>query len=634
MARHAQRALTHRGPDSTGLWQHGGTTLGHTRLSIIDLTRSGDQPMANERGDVVVCYNGEIYNFRDLRRKLQSHGHVFRSNTDTEVLVHGYEQWATNVVERLDGMFAFAVWDEKRRTLLLARDRPGKKPLFYHVGSTGEVTFASEIKAFWAHSQTGEGAGRSAPRPIIRPQAIVEYLTYGYVPGEPTFYEDVFELPPAHLLRLDGSGRPTGPESFSKPRRYWDISFESSRRANRPEGKGRPGPTSLMGTAREIRHLVDKAVEKRLISDVPLGAFLSGGLDSSIVVGLMARKLAGRVKTFSIGFSGDRRYDETRYARMVARRFSTDHTEFQVTPQDVELLDRLVWLHDGPFSDSSAIPTAMLCRMTRDHVTVALTGDGGDELFAGYLRLWAGALSEKIPSPLRKWLPPAAGLLPAGDERTPSGKARRFLKGLSHPLPDRMLDWQPTFAFELGRLVRPELMADVAEEQLYGFQRRLFARTRGQSPLARLLDHNYRSYLPYDLQVKMDRCSMGASLEARSPLLDLDLTEACAKIPDRLRAPFGMTKLALRVAFADMVPPAVLSRGKMGFGVPLDAWFRGDLRELVADHLLDPNAHLGDYLRTSEVARSVTAHLAGDAHLGHHIFSLLTLELWLRKLRT
>ena len=631
-AREAQRALSHRGPDGVGVWQNGGVTLAHTRLKIIDLSKRAAQPMTNETGDITVVYNGEIYNFRELRRELEGHDHRFRSCSDTEVLVHGYEEWGVGVLERIDGMFAFGVWDEKRGVLFLARDRVGQKPLFFHTSTNGVgcFTFASEIK--------GLAAGGVPLKP--RSESIIDYLIYGYVVPPSTFYEGVQQVPPAHYVLVSNEDINCGQVDF---KRYWDVSFDGKGlhepRLDKPNGRKSPGFTEA---AQRVRALVESAVKKRMISHVPLGAFLSGGLDSTIITGVMSRLSSSPVKTFSIGFSADSRYDETNYAHMAARAFSTHHTKFNVTPQGMGFIRDLVVAHDGPFADSSAIPTALLAQLTKKHVSVVLTGDGGDELFAGYDRFSAGVFSEFLPKTVRSKLALLGAVLPALDERTFTGRVRRFLKGLSLPLPERMLRWQPHFAFLLPSLCRSDLLMDVfgrnkfTEEndfrELFGFQYGVFDKTRGLSTLARLLDHNFKTYLPNDLQVKMDRCTMAHGLEARSPFLDIPLIVECAGFPDRFKMWGGIKKAVLRYAFRDLVPAQILARRKMGFGVPLDVWFRTGWKKDLADYLLDPGSMLNEYLRHSEVVRYVKEHLSGRANRGHQLFALLTLELWLRDL--
>jgi asparagine synthase (glutamine-hydrolysing) len=380
--RRAQATLAHRGPEASGVARRPGATLAHARLRVIDLSPAGAQPMSNEDGSVWVTFNGEIYNFSALRAELDKLGHRFRSQSDTEVIVHGYEEWGDQVVERLEGMFAFGVWDERAQRLLLARDRAGEKPLYY-AQHAGRFLFASEIKALFA-----------AGLPVDPdPAGVVGFLAYGYAPPPGTMYQGVVQLPPASRLVLTSGGTPS-------VQRYWRIDFAAN-----------AAPSGEREVIDRVRHLMTESVRRTLVADVPVGAFLSGGIDSTIIVGLMAR-LGRKVRTFSIGFAGDARYDETGYARIAARAFGTEHTEFQVTPADFRLVEKLVWLHDGPFGDSSAIPTYVVSRLTREHVTVALSGDGGDELFAGYLRFWGAQATERVPGLLRRAASLAAPLLP------------------------------------------------------------------------------------------------------------------------------------------------------------------------------------------------------------------------------
>jgi asparagine synthase (glutamine-hydrolysing) len=597
--------LHHRGPESHGIAPLDGATLVHTRLKIIDLSPAGAQPMTNEDGTVWVTFNGEIYNFAELRRQLESKGHRFRSHTDTEVIVHGYEEWGDTVVERLDGMFAFGLWDIRARRLLLGRDRTGKKPLFYG-WHAGRFLFGSEIKALFA-------AGMP---PEVDPAGVAGLLAYGYAPPPGSLYKGVHQLPPAHRLVLVADKAP-------QVSRYWQVSFAAP-------GSG-PVPSEAEAAER-IRHLLGEAVRRRLVADVPVGAFLSGGLDSTIVVGLMAQNSA-RVRTFSIGFTGDPRYDETHYARMAARAFGTEHTEFTVTPSDFQLVEKLVWHHDGPFGDSSAIPTYVVSRLTRSQVTVALSGDGGDELFAGYLRFWAAANTERIPGSLRKLAGRAAPLLPAGTgSRSLPARARRMLSAIERPLGDRITYWNSYFAFTHADLMRPELRPP--EESTLAFHRQFF-RPPGGSPLAAVLDHNFGTYLPYDLLVKTDRVSMAHALETRSPFLDTALIEYVAGLPDsyKLRGfPRPTTKYILRQAFADLMPREIRTRGKMGFGLPLGTWFRGELKSYIADRVCAPDARIREWVRPEVVQAVFREHTEGGADHEHQIWLLLTMELWLRNL--
>ena len=599
--RRVAAVLHHRGPDSGGVLQLERATLVHARLRIIDLSPAAAGPMPNEDGSVWITFNGEIYNFLDLRRELEARGHRFRSHSDTEVIVHGYEEWGDRVVGRLDGMFAFGLWDARADRLLLARDRAGKKPLYYALRGD-HLVFASEIKALFASGTPTD----------LDEEAIPGLLAYGYPPAPRTLYRHVSELLPAHHLVYRPGGLP-------ETTRYWALDVQA-----RDPAPGRPA------AAERIRELLTEAVRKRLVADVPLGAFLSGGLDSTIVVGLMSR-LGPKVRTFSIGFAGDPRYDETQYARTAAAAFGTDHTEFRVTAADFELIDRLVWHHDGPFGDSSAIPTYVVSRLTRRDVTVALNGDGGDELFAGYVRFWAAATTERIPRPLRR----VAGMVPAFLPRGARGKSLtarlwRLLSAVDRPLGDRTTFWNSFFAFALDDLLRPELNA--SPDAVLEFHRRYFSATNGHSPLAAVLEHNFGTYLPCDLLVKMDRMSMANALETRSPFLDTALMEYVAGLPDDYKLRGRTTKSILREAFADLVPEDIQRRPKMGFGVPLGTWFRGNLRDYLRDHLAVPGALINAYVRADAVDRLLREHLEGRADHGHQLWLLLTMEIWLRNL--
>jgi asparagine synthase (glutamine-hydrolysing) len=598
------RSLVHRGPDGEGTHVRGPAGLGHRRLSIIDLSEAAREPMANEDESLWLVFNGEIYNFRELRERLEPR-HRFRSSTDAEVILHLYEEQGDAVVRALDGMFAFALWDAPRRRLLLARDRAGKKPLFYHDGPR-LFAFASEVKGLLAHPEVPHERD---------PAALPLFLTYGYVPHPGTFYRGIRSLPPAHTL----VATPTGVEG---PSPYWSARFTNGAVRDGREAEER------------FRELLEAAVVRRLVSDVPLGAFLSGGLDSSTVVALMARGGGGRVKTFTIGFAGAREYDERHHARVVAERFSTDHTEFVVEPKALDLVDRLVWHHDGPFGDSSAVPTYLLSELTRSSVTVALNGDGGDEVFAGYLRLYAGALSDRVPRWAFSALRGLLSVLPEpSDRRHPLRYAKRFAEAGRLPLLERYLHWNAAFPDGLDELLRPELAGNVDRDELLASFRRSFAVAEG-STLARLLQVNFDNYLLDDLLVKMDRMSMAHGLETRSPLLDTAVVEFGASLPDSLRMRLGTGKVLLRRAMRGILPESILRRGKMGFGVPLGAWFRGELQSRVRERLLDPSSPLFEWVRPAPVAKLVDRHGQGAADLSPQIWTLLTLESWLRQEKT
>jgi asparagine synthase (glutamine-hydrolysing) len=384
-----------------------------------------------------------------------------------------------------------------------------------------------------------------------------------------------------------------------------------------------------------LRDLVTRAVERRLVSDVPLGAFLSGGLDSTIVVGLMSRLTSAPVKTFSIGFEGDPAYDETNYARSAAARFRTDHTEFKVSPSAIDLIERLIWHYDGPFGDSSAVPTYIVSQLTRRHVTVVLTGDGGDELFAGYLRFYAGVLSEKIPGPVARSANAVLSRLPVpASDRHPLARAQRFFGSISMPLYDRMTRWNSLFYDDLDALLEPSFRATLPHVDHLRYIARELTAMEGLSTLNKQLHANFKSYLLDDLLVKMDRCTMANSLEARSPFLDRELIEFAATLPDDLKLHGRTTKVLLREAFADLLPADIAARGKMGFGVPLGTWFRGDLRGYLNDMLLGRDARYRTYLARDYVQTLVARHLSGQSNLGHQLWSLLCFEQWLRLLPT
>lgn len=599
----ALRAIAHRGPDASKIYRAPGVVLGHDRLAILDLSPEADQPMTSEREDVALVFNGEIYNHHALRAELAARGHTFRTRSDTEVIVRGYQEWGDAVVARLDGMFALGVFDAKRRRLFLARDRAGKKPLFYAPIGAG-LAFGSEMKALFA-----AGVARrvdAASLPIL--------LALGYTPSPRTVYEGVVELSPGSTLAFEEGREPT-------LSRYWRAPFAAPRiAASANEASGR------------VRELVTAAVERRLEADVPLGAFLSGGLDSTIVVGVMARLSRQRVRTFSIGFAGDARFDETRYARIAAAAFGTDHTEFTLEPSSFDLVGRLVEQYDGPFGDSSAIPTAILSQLTRKHVTVALSGDGGDEIFCGYSRFLAAEAEERVPMPLRRAGDAVARLaLGAGANRR-AARVLRLAARASAPLAERLLTWNSFFAGDLATLLRPGVARGVGQDDAAVYTRGVLARTAGAPLMARILAHNFETYLPYDLLVKSDRASMLHSLELRSPLLDTALVEYAARLPAHLLRRGTRTKWILRRAFRELVPEAILRRPKMGFGVPLGAWFRGDLRPYLLDHL-SRNAALFDYVEPAFVTRLLDEHFSGREDHGHRIWLLLTTQLWLRQLR-
>ena len=587
--------LRHRGPDALGTaLPSPGLGLGHARLKVIDLSEAASQPMVNEAGTCWLVYNGEVYNFPQLRRELEAKGVAFRSRSDTEVILRAYEAWGPACVQRLDGMFALAVWDARSRQLLLARDRAGKKPLFYWTDGRC-LAFASEIKALLAHAHV----------PCEMDETVLpSLLAFGYPPTGQTCYRGIRQVPPGSLMQFSADT----PRPF--PQRYWEPSFAM---AERPDSTGQ---ASL-----KIRQLLTEAIRRRLAADVPLGAFLSGGVDSTVVVGLMAELMPQRpIQTFSIGFEGDARFDETRYAKLVAERFRTEHTAFTVGPQSFDLLERLVWHHDQPFGDSSAVPTYILSQLAREHVTVALTGDGGDELFAGYVRFLAALWSERIPSSLMESAHRALARLPAARAMSFLAQAQRFLAVARHPLPERYLRW---IAYDRTSESLSALHPSLME---------LWKRSEGWGTLSRLLHLNFHEYLANDLLVKADRCSMAHGLEVRSPLLDTALIEYVAALPADYKARGRRTKIILKQACRDLLPVAIRRRGKMGFGVPLGTWFRGRWREPLQDYLGSPGSRAARYVDQQRTQELIADHLAGRRDAGHQLWLLLTFEVWLRQL--
>jgi asparagine synthase (glutamine-hydrolysing) len=601
--------LVHRGPDADGIFvaPDGTAALGFRRLQIIDLTPNANQPMPNEDATVHVVFNGEIYNFQPIRERLIAAGHRFRSHSDTEVIAHLYEDAGEAFVDELDGMFAIGIWDAPRRRLLLARDRAGKKPLFFYRDQR-RLAFASEVKAFFAHPDI----------PLDVDESILpHYFIYGYMPGPGTAYRGVSQVEPGTIVTIDEHG------SIAS-REYWRLRYPEAAQQN-------TRVTDRRGAIAQVRALVTQAVERRLISDVPLGAFLSGGVDSTIVVGVMSGLMREPVKTFSIGFEGDPAYDETEFAREVSERFGTAHTEFRVTPSAIELLDTLLWHHDGPFGDSSAIPTYLVSQLTRQHVTVVLTGDGGDEAFAGYRRFHASLVAERVPAwsgPLIEAL--LAPLPAAANERHWLSRTRRFARYMNLPLLDRVTRWNAFFYEDLDRLLSPAFGASHPDVDRLAPLRRDLDELSTLSPLSQMLLANFRTYLPGDLLVKTDRMTMANSLEARAPFLDRDVLEYAATLPDTWKlAANGSTKVILREAFAELIPDRINRRGKMGFGVPLDRWFRGELRAYLRDTLLAANARCLAYLDRRELESIVARHESGQANLGQQLWCLLTFERWL-----
>lgn len=594
------RTLAHRGPDGHGIVCDGPVGLGHRRLSIIDLA-TGAQPMSGSNGSTWITYNGEIYNFRELRRELESRGHRFRTTSDTEVILAAYETWGIECLGRLRGMFAFAIWDARRRQLLLASDRVGIKRAVY-AWDGSRLLFASELKALLQD--------HALPRDLDW-EALRDYFTYLYVPAPRTIFRGIQKLPPASWLTLDvDTGRlETG--------RYWDLHFEP--REDRSDGEWLEGLQW---------HLRD-AIRSHLVADVPVGAFLSGGLDSSSVVALMAQVATDRVRTFSIGFD-DAGFDELAFARAVARRWETDHYELVVKADAMEAMPRLAWHFDEPFGDASALPTYFVSKITCEHVTVALSGDGGDENFAGYRR-YADALAfhrmEAVPArfvkPLLRWL---SRLLP------PGVRGQGYTQLLAaDPIARYFLAVTSQSTATLTRLLGREAQRQLSPTITPDWFRQLLTEGRPPDLVSALQYLDIRSYLPEDILTKVDRASMAVSLETRVPLLDHVLMEYLATMPSRLKLGAGGAKTILKKAMASELPAEVLARKKMGFGVPLATWFRGELAVFARDVLLDARTRQRGFVDPGAVARLLQEHAAGDRDRSSQIWALLCLELWARQ---
>ena len=618
-------ALVHRGPDDDGVYSSlkktsgetengSGAVLGFRRLSIIDLA-GGHQPLSNEDGTVWIAFNGEVYNYRELKPELERLGHRFRTSSDTECIVHAYEQWGRDCVQHLRGMFAFAIWDDRRRVLFLARDRMGQKPLVYRLAE-GRLVFASELKALLQIP--------NAPREI-EPQAVADYVALQYVPHPRSILRGYHKLPPGHCAEFNAV---TG--DF-KTEQYWQAPYA------RPRMSGSTTeviPANSAGSL--LRERLTEAVRLRMRSDVPFGAFLSGGVDSTIITGLMQQQSGNKVKTFSIGFSV-KQFDERSYAREAAQKLGTDHHEFVVDPSAVEMLPRLTWHYDEPFADSSAIPTMYLSQLTRQHVTVALTGDGGDELFAGYDRYRAVELARKIDR--LPWLL-RAPLTSSIWQRFPAPvrqksklrQIKRFLAMLGQTPERRYTNWVSIF----DDTRRPSLFSDDFQATLKGYDGASFLMNAYRNCsendfVQKTTCVDVESYLPCDILTKVDIASMAFSLEARSPFMDHHVVELAARIPMELKLQAGRGKRILIDTFRDLLPESIQTRPKMGFGVPLDHWFRNELREMLTDILLDSQTLGRGYFNPATVRKLVNEHTSSQWDHSARLWLLLVFELWHRK---
>ena len=598
-------AIRHRGPDDDGFYVNGPVGLAMRRLAIIDL-KSGQQPIHNQDRSAWIVFNGEIYNYLELREKLEKLGHTFYTNSDTEAIVHAYDQWGVDCPRHLRGMFAFAIWNEKTQELFLARDRVGKKPLLYALVN-GEIIFGSEFSALLLHPEVSRE---------IQPEALDYYLSFMCIPAPLTAYRAIRKLEPGHWLRWR--------KGEIETQRYWQPDFTKKLDIDEQEAGER--------TVEILR----EAVRVRLMSEVPLGAFLSGGIDSSAVVALMSQESSERVKTFSIGFE-EQDFSELHHARRIAEHVGADHHEFIVRPDAVEVLPTLVEHYGEPYADSSAVPTYYVARETRKHVTVALNGDGGDESFAGYDRYIAMGLTEKyrrVPSLLRESLiKETVNLIPTSPiKRSRVNSAKRMLAVVSQPKVQRYMHWMSVFNEE----AKQPLYSDFFREQTTGADAtgvldRWFKRANGIGILDAMLLTDQMTYLPNDLLVKVDIATMAVSLEARSPFLDHHVIEFAASLPQKLKLRGLTSKYLLKKVLRKLLPSENLNRRKMGFGVPIGHWFRGKMQPFLREVVLSDKALRRGLFKPEAVRQLVELHTRGERDYSHQLWTLLMLELWFNR---
>jgi asparagine synthase (glutamine-hydrolysing) len=607
--------LSHRGPDDRGTLilkdeespLVPNVCLGFRRLAILDLSTSGHQPMSNEDGTVWIVFNGEIYNFEPLRKELISKGHQFKSNTDTEVLIHLYEEEQENMLQKINGMFGFAIWDTRRKRLFLARDRIGKKPLYYR-HENGRLIFASELKSIFAIPDV--------PKEVDH-VAIDEYLTYQYIPYPRTIILGTSKLSPAHYAIWENNKLTV--------ERYWnpDLNFQDNNLTINEWSEG-------------LQSLLTDAVRIRMRSDVPLGAFLSGGIDSSIISGIMQQESNQQVQTFTIGFT-DKSSDETEFARAAAMKFGTLHREFIVTSEIQNIFQKLAWHYDEPFADQSAIPTWHLCEQTKREVTVALSGDGGDELFAGYDRHRAAYFGERfdyLPLSLRRVLSNTIMRMIPGTSTSRSffRKLQRFFEGLGMNRAERFLQWIAYF----NKKQRLELYTDSFTKKIYGTDSidyfiKALKRSERRDSATQLSLTDMQTYLPGAVMTKVDVASMAHSLECRAPFLDYRVTEWAAKIPINYKIQGNLGKIILRNTYKDLLPKIISKRrDKMGFGAPTHQWFRGELKNIINNILLDTNTTNRGIFRREKIEQLLTEHFSNRFDHSRKIWALFMLEMWFR----
>ncbi|MDL2336242.1 MAG: amidotransferase 1, exosortase A system-associated [Pseudomonadota bacterium] len=602
----------HRGPDEGSLHIEPGVGFGHRRLSIIDVA-TGQQPLFNEDGSVVVVFNGEIYNYQELIPELQAAGHRFHTKSDTEVIVHAWEQWGEACVERFRGMFAFVLWDRNRQMLFMARDRMGVKPLYYALLDDGTLLFGSELKSLLAY----RGPQGSALKRDIDPLAIEEYFALGYVAEPRTIFRQARKLPPGYTLAIC-RGEPVG-----EPREYWDVRFTLD------------NPIGLEDACAELQHRLQESVRLRMISEVPLGAFLSGGVDSSAVVATMAGLSAGPVNTCSIAFD-DPKFNESEFAAMVASRYATNHRVETVKSDDFDLIDTLARLYDEPYADSSAIPTYRVCQLARKHVTVALSGDGGDETFGGYRRYRLHLMEERMRSALPAGIrQPLFGLLgrvyPKADWAPRVLRAKTTFEGMSRTAVEAYCHSVSILRGPMrAKLFSPALKRELAgysAQEVFDFHA---GRARTDDPLALIQYLDLKTYLVGDINTKVDRASMAHSLEVREPLMDHKLIEWLATLPSSMKVRGQEGKFLLKKAMEPQLPTEVLYRPKMGFSVPLAQWFRGPLKQRVRDAVLGDRLGSTGWFDRPYLQHLVDAHQSGASDYSAPLWTLLMFEAFLR----
>ena len=595
---HMTNSISHRGPDDSGSYLDGSMGLGFARLSIIDLT-GGHQPMANETGDIWLVFNGEIWNYKELRKDLIEKGHRFRTNSDTETIVHAYEEFGVDCVARLHGMFSFAIWDAPRRRLLLARDRAGKKPLYY-TQVNGSLLFGSEIKSLLYHPDVKRKADT---------QALADFLSVRYVPGPATLFAHIYKVLPGHWLLYEND--------TLREECYWDYTFGQT--------DNRPIEEYMQG----VRQHVHRAVEERMIADVPVGAFLSGGVDSSIVTGIMSQLTNQPIQTFAVGFD-EEGYSELPYAKLAADHFGTEHHELVVKSSDLAAYwPLLTWHRDEPVSEPSDLGVYLVSKLARKYVKVVLSGEGGDELFAGYPKYvvdWMARYYHILPLSIRdSVISPLLDQLPYSMR-----KLKIAARNLSQPVPQRWMSW---FGIFNGQL-KEKILSDAIKASINIDSSRVFERWLSNNPqrddLSSMLYLDTKIWLPDNLLMKGDKMTMAASLEARMPLLDYHLTEYAASIPSNVKVKSFKAKYLLKRTFADFLPEAILTRKKMGFNVPTGIWFREGQRNLITRLLLSERARDRGYLNDAFVAKLLRDHLEGKTNYQAQLFTLASLELWFR----